>query len=131
MPPELHEQAVTVADRLGLQLSTLAYMAIVQAYHVVCDASAAGMEPGLPGPVPLPQRPEVAWWMPREHWDQCRAAILAADSTVEATVNEWFRRFVAGDGSLEAQRWPKQRTRRLEPERLQRLRDSVRPRTYC
>lgn len=126
MPPDVHAQLHQLIREQGLKnASALAYGWVLEAYYAVVDAAKAGVDPGLPAHEPLPQKPEVYWHQGALQWEQCRRAITAAGSSVEAVVLDAARRWVAGGGSLESQRRPKQRTRRLAPEKLAQLRAAL------
>ena len=128
MPVELHADLKRVADEVvDVPMATLIYGWVRDAYWTVIDAAERGVDPGLPWRQVLRGRAagkisEVSWTQGHVQYGQCRNAIVAAGSNLEAVIIAGARRLVEGGGSLESQRWPRPRTRRLTPGELAQLR---------
>lgn len=127
MPIELHEDFKHVADEIGVPKATLVYGMIRDAYYVVVDAVERGMDPGLPWRTVLRGKTaghltEVTWSQGQVQYELCRDTFAAVGSSLEAVIIAGARRLVDGGGSLESQRWPRPRTRRLTPDELAQLR---------
>lgn len=108
IPRDLNSQFQRLVENMGINAAALLFMWVMEAYYTAIDASAAGVDAGLPAPLRLryDAGAEVRWSQPQDQHLEVTRVIEEQGSTVQAVLTDAVARFVAARGALEGQRRP-------------------------